>query len=123
MKTEELINLDSTELFKQLDLLKSKAIELGATWAELNQTYRDLEKLMPSTLAVIQTVFSKSGGKTTESRVQALASEDYQNKLLAMNKAEYEAEVVRAEYRVYIEAMKAIQAIAYVRNNELRLAR
>lgn len=125
MNTEQLIKieLDSSELIRRLDVLKSKAVELSIEWVNKHQAYRDIEKLMPSKLATIQTFYKDEKTTMTDAKTKALASQEYKDALMSMNEAERQAELVKCEYRIMVEAIRALGAIAYVRNSEIKLSR
>ena len=121
--TEELINLDSSQLLKVSDEVRQKCIEIGAKWAEANKRYRDLKELMPSKLATYQMGFMLPGITQTTAKITALSSEGYQDAIREMNTAEFEAELLHVEYRAWMRSLEVLTSIGYVKNQEMKLAR
>lgn len=123
LTTEELINLNSTELFKKADEVRHKCIELGAKWAEANKKYKDLRELMPSKLAAAQIEFMLPGITQSTAKISALSSKEYQEEIKRMNTAEFEAELLHVEYRSWMKSLEVLTSIGYVKNQEMKLAR
>ncbi|MDX1902130.1 MAG: hypothetical protein SFW66_09060 [Gammaproteobacteria bacterium] len=120
---EELAGLTGDQLLFRMDELRHAAADAGYRWAEADKKYKDLKEMMPSLLATIQLSFKTEKMNLAEAKTRALASTTYQERLKEMNLAEYEAELIRVEYRGFMESLKSIQAIAFVKNSELKLAR
>jgi DNA gyrase/topoisomerase IV subunit A len=121
MQTEELTNLNSSELLNHLEEIRHHAREAGLVWAEKERIYKDLKELMPSFLAEFTAHHTGIGVNTTTARNRALADRQYQEKIKQMNIAEYEARLAEVEYKGWMESIKALTAISYVRNRELSL--
>ena len=121
--TEELINLDSSQLLKVSDKVRQKCIEIGVKWAEANKRYKDLKELMPSKLAACQISLMLPGVKDSTAKITALSSKEYQDELKKMNCAEFEAELLRVEYKAWVKSLEALTSIGCVRNQEMKLAR
>lgn len=121
---EELTNLTSTQLLIKLDELRPVVVKLGHQVAEADKRYHDLKELMPSILAEFQQLYSEDKSlKPYMVKIKALADKDYQGKIKEMNELEYRAKMISLEYRGYIESIKALTAIGYVRNSELKIER
>ena len=118
---EQLANLDSSALLNRLDYLREQARESGYKWAEAEKAYNDLKELMPSFLAEFIAHYSTAGVNTTTARNRALADKNYQAKVIQMNVAEHKARLEEVEYKSFIESIKALTAISYVRNREMQL--
>lgn len=118
---EELSTLSSSELLFKLDELREMAREAGYAAAEADKHYKDLKELMPSFLAQYVSHHSGPGINVTQSRNRALADKGYMDKIKEMNIAEYEARLAEVQYKGWMESIKALTAIAYVRNQEMKL--
>lgn len=119
--TEELTALNSSQLLEKLDELRETARCLGLRWAEAEKYYKDLKELMPCFLAETQAYYLTPGANTTTARMRALADKTYQGKIKEMNIAEHEARKLEVEYKGIFESLKAITAIAYLRNREIQI--
>lgn len=123
MKTEDLVNLTSSDLLSVVQEARDSAITLGAKWAEANKRFKDLKELMPSYLAEIHMQLRSVYETVSEARTAALANQAYQKKVKEMNEAEHETRLLEVEYKAHIKTLEALSSISYVRNNELKLAR
>lgn len=121
MTLEQLKNLSAYELMNKANEIKEHTIKLGAEWAELDKRYHDLKELMPSFLAEIQC--SYTGLPPAQAKNRALASKHYQEKILEMTEAEKQARLLKVEYQANTELLKAISAVSYLRNTEIKLDR
>lgn len=120
---EELLLKDSNTLLGILDQLRHLAAETGAEWAVKHKVYQDYKEMLPSILASIQIGILDDGSKYNESKVRALATEEYKEKVLQMNKAEFEALKLKTVYQSLNESLKALTSISYVKNTELKVLR
>lgn len=121
--SQELTSLPSYELLHKLEELRHAAAEIGYQWAEADKSYKDAKELLPCVLAEYTRHYSTVGVKSTEARVKALADKMYQEKVKEMNQLEYAARLKEVEYKGLMKSIEALTSIAYVRNNELKLAR
>ena len=99
------------------------AIEAGAEWAKVNGDYKALKEMMPTILAEIQRI-TFTGGKMTMAvaKMEALANPKYREKVEEMNRLNKESNLLETRYRAFLESIKAIAAISYVKNQEMKLS-
>lgn len=117
-------DLNSSQLFDELARLRADAVRLGVLWVEKDAIFKAKRETLMSKLAIIQGNFMVDlGHKISEARITALGSKEYIEEIQAMVAAERESELVKVEYKAAMKSIEAITAIAYVRNNELKLAR
>ena len=121
MSSEELGELNSEALLRRLDEAREQARKLGYEWVEAEKAYKDARELLPSVLAEFVRLHMTPGMKAGEGKLRALADRSYQFKVKDMNQLEYAARLKEVEYRGWMESIKALTAISYVRNNELKL--
>lgn len=119
----ELTSLDSRELYSEIERVRDLASKKGAEWAEKYKRYKDLKELMPSFLAEITLQKAEESGQSSQNKVRALASEEYQEKVREQNEAERRARLLEVEYKGLLKSLDAMTSVGYVRNSELKLAR
>ncbi len=99
------------------------AIQAGTEWAEVNGKYKAVKELLPTILAEIQReVFHGEEMTLAQAKMEALAHDSYKKKVEEMNELNKQSNLLETRYRSFLESIKAIAAISYVRNSELRLA-
>ena len=124
LTSRDLADLTSYQLFEKLDELKSEAYRLGHEMAEAEKAFKDEKELLPVVLAEIQSNYIDCHEYgVTEAGVHARANSSYRSKLERCNELGHTFRLKEVAYKATMESIKAIQAIAYVRNGELRLAR
>lgn len=119
----ELTSLDSRELYSEIERIRALATRKGTEWAEKHKRYKDLKELMPSFLAEITLQEAEKSGHSSQNKVRALASEEYQEKVREQNEAERRARLLEVEYKGLLKSLDALTSVGYVRNSELRLGR
>ena len=120
---EEFKNMTSDQLIDFVFKLRSDVEVYGTLMAEKNKAYKDIKELLPSKLAIIQSDYLAVGKNTSESKIRALANKIYRDEITLMNELGFEFQVAEVRYKASLRSLEAMQAITYVRNNELKLAR
>ncbi len=124
LTVEQLATLNSSALLNKQDELREFVCQIGHKHAEAHKKYRDLEKLMPSFLAdYVDYYHTTIGMNITAAKNKGLADKGYKEKLKEMNIAEYEAKLLKVEHQAWMESLKGLTSISYLRNSELKLAR
>ena len=123
LTTQQLTNLNSSELLHKLDELKNAAFALGHEMAEAEKAFKDVKEMMPSYLAEQQIYCQGEDMTLSEAKVYALSHPIYTEKILEMNELGKTYRLKEVEFRGIMKSLDCLQAIAFVRNNELKLAR
>jgi len=121
--SDELSQLDSSELLMRLDELRDAAQKAGLEWVEAKKKYEDCQELLPSILATYQVAIMNDKMTMAEAKARALADDGYKQNVKAMTQAQYEAHLKEVEYKGLMKSLDVLTSISYVRNSELKTFR
>lgn len=120
--SEELAALDSRDLLLKLDELKELAREKGLLFADSEHNAESKKALLPCILAELARILmDEKHVKINEAKLIAQGMPEYIKAVKDASSAQLEANKLKAEYRGIIESLRALTAISYVRNSELKL--
>lgn len=119
----EISDLTSSQLLSKLDEFKHEAQKAGSKLVELETLARDLKTKVEAVFNEMKRIEIEKGKSYNVANVMASCSPEYKNALEEHSKAEHEYNLAKIEYDLAKSSIRTLEAIGYVRNNELKLAR
>jgi len=117
---EELMNMHSGDLMCIIDECKMTLLQISEELTEAVTIYKALERMLPHKLAVLKAPFLDLGCSRNESMDRAVAMPAYEKELLKLNEAYDEKKRLEIQYEIFLNNLKAITSLAFLRNQELK---